>query len=64
MELHPVNLEFNAQEGHLRAPKRHRQATELPVTSPCKTAATMQYEQDFGPIVTSTGDFYKQNEED
>lgn len=64
IELHPVDLELNAQNGMQRSPRKHRKEKGLPVTSPVKTAATMRYERDFGPIVTPTGDFYKQHEED
>jgi len=63
IELHPVDEEFNAKNGQQRAPKRTQKSKELIVITPSKTAATMQFDKEYGPIVSSSGDFYKYDKE-
>lgn len=63
VELQPVDVISNAENGAQRSPKRHKKDKEPTVTTPSKTAATMQFEKDYGPIVSPEGDFYKQDKE-
>ena len=57
VKLHEVDLAQNARD------KRGRSAQPLPEVAPVKTAATVAFDRDFGPIVDSDGGYFSPHQE-